>query len=1014
WIIVPDRIRVYSSVSGTAESMMIVQRAILFGEYDQGTESAGSKLLQRANSSTCKVLLRMGPLKAPTLNTDTPASRLEPAAGKENAYILYHKPSRNTSHDDNDMEVARFEEEEHHKNKFASKSMSQDYIFNFSHGFERASQDQQHHMANQIRRDKLRVQGFEPPPGSLVGLEDGVVGGGEIPAVYETGAGMLSEMFNYQTGTSATELLENQINYQQHRSQRGENWYGNSAQAMQLFLMNPSHESPSSQSSSHHHHNPSTSSSTLHMLLPNNVTSSSPTTLHHQQSFGSTSGSGQGQFGPSTQFAWVPPSGGSGGSDPYRNFQLQGVGGGGVLGPTHHPIHVGYGSSSLGAVKALRTSRYVKAAQELLEEFCSVGRGQFKMNKSGSKHNTNQNPSNSSGGGSSASKDLPPLSSAERIEHQRGKSKLLSMLDEASQFLSLDKDSTKVEELRIGDDPTTAMLYFNQGGSGGSDPYRNFQLQGVGGGVATGRYVVPTGRVIVATGRIVSPGSDNDSDDVSIHNEATNTQQQQPNLQPQIITTVSNNNAEFPYLKKDETERDHDGRVIILPPMTAEEHIAVQRESKARTTLLQSIPDDHMRKSMLKQEFSKFRIGEAEGLYKGYDRMQKILSQLNQLKAKPDAEDINLKFLRALPLSWSQMSKDTLLFPQANLQDQAILHLSGNVVEEDAAKIYNLITGADTEEASSADDAGEFALMGITSERVFQRNQLTLEDKIRVMSIELENTSNLLKHSERINVDFETAKKDLQTKLDNHLVQTENWRNSSKNLFKLIDSSMFVRTKVGLGFTNCIIENELGWDDFAFSVFTTNSEDMKGRPIFHRFAKTDSMKAVPPPLTGDYTSLSDHIDLNESQMSYSTKSSTSSDSKTSNIHIPPVRPQSVPTGKPKVTPVPIGKPKVTPVPAGRKNRPFQVPTDRGYSPSVVDFPRTLFKNKSSRYVVPTGRVIVPTGRYVVPTGRVIVAIDRIVGPGIARDQSKCHLGFHHYKRKPRLKKMDQFEKQYFS
>nr|GFC12721.1 ribonuclease H-like domain-containing protein [Tanacetum cinerariifolium] len=118
---------------------------------------------------------------------------------------------------------------------------------------------------------------------------------------------------------------------------------------------------------------------------------------------------------------------------------------------------------------------------------------------------------------------------------------------------------------------------------------------------------------------------------------------------------------------------------------TAEEHIAVQRESKARTTLLQSIPDDHvvdfhymddardiwnvvkarfggnaeskkMRKSMLKQEFLEFRIREEEGLHKGYDMMQKILSQLNQLKAKPDAEDINLKFLRVLPSSWSRVA----------------------------------------------------------------------------------------------------------------------------------------------------------------------------------------------------------------------------------------------------------------------------------------------------------------------------------------------------------------------
>ncbi|GJV84622.1 hypothetical protein Tco_1524520 [Tanacetum coccineum] len=195
-------------------------------------------------------------------------------------------------------------------------------------------------------------------------------------------------------------------------------------------------------------------------------------------------------------------------------------------------------------------------------------------------------------------------------------------------------------------------------------------------------------------------------------------------------------------------------------------------------------------------------------------------------------------------------------------------------IEEGAAKIYNLIIGADIKEASTAGDAGEFALMGVTSEK----NQLTLEDKIRVLSIELENTTNLLKHSERINAIAETAKKELQTKLDNHLVQIEKWRTSSKNLFRLIDSSMSVRTKVGLGFNNYIRENELGWDDSAFSVFTTNSEEVEGRPLFNRFAKADSMKAVPPPLSGDYTPLSDHIDLDESQMSYGTKSSTSGDS----------------------------------------------------------------------------------------------------------------------------------------
>ncbi|GKB48471.1 hypothetical protein Tco_0899224, partial [Tanacetum coccineum] len=41
-------------------------------------------------------------------------------------------------------------------------------------------------------------------------------------------------------------------------------------------------------------------------------------------------------------------------------------------------------------------------------------------------------------------------------------------------------------------------------------------------------------------------------------------------------TLISNN------LKR--TGRDRDGRVIILPPTTADEHIVVKRESKAKTT----------------------------------------------------------------------------------------------------------------------------------------------------------------------------------------------------------------------------------------------------------------------------------------------------------------------------------------------------------------------------------------------------------------------------------------------
>nr|GFB30913.1 ribonuclease H-like domain-containing protein [Tanacetum cinerariifolium] len=127
---------------------------------------------------------------------------------------------------------------------------------------------------------------------------------------------------------------------------------------------------------------------------------------------------------------------------------------------------------------------------------------------------------------------------------------------------------------------------------------------------------------------------------------------------------------------------DNDGNLKIRPPVTAKEHLQVQREEKARMILLFSLPDKHMgdfyhmidgrdiwnainerfgvnveskkmQKSLLKQKFKEFKISEEEGLDKGYDKMQKILTQMNTLKIKPEPEDVNMKFLRGLRTSWT-------------------------------------------------------------------------------------------------------------------------------------------------------------------------------------------------------------------------------------------------------------------------------------------------------------------------------------------------------------------------
>jgi hypothetical protein len=111
----------------------------------------------------------------------------------------------------------------------------------------------------------------------------------------------------------------------------------------------------------------------------------------------------------------------------------------GQVGSLGQQLHVGYGPAGVAGV--LRNSKYTRAAQELLDEFCSVGRGQTikggggrGAGAGGSASNPNKGAASSSGAAqspSSASKEPPQLSPADRFEQQRKKAKLISMLDEA-------------------------------------------------------------------------------------------------------------------------------------------------------------------------------------------------------------------------------------------------------------------------------------------------------------------------------------------------------------------------------------------------------------------------------------------------------------------------------------------------------------------------------------------------------------------------------------------------------
>ena len=63
-----------------------------------------------------------------------------------------------------------------------------------------------------------------------------------------------------------------------------------------------------------------------------------------------------------------------------------------------------------------------------------------------------------------------------------------------------------------------------------------------------------------------------------------------------------------------------------------------------------------MQKNVLKQQFQTFAITSSEGLEKGFERFQKLLTLLQIHGAEPTTEDTNQRFLRSLPSSWSNVS----------------------------------------------------------------------------------------------------------------------------------------------------------------------------------------------------------------------------------------------------------------------------------------------------------------------------------------------------------------------
>ncbi|GJT39139.1 putative ribonuclease H-like domain-containing protein [Tanacetum coccineum] len=446
-------------------------------------------------------------------------------------------------------------------------------------------------------------------------------------------------------------------------------------------------------------------------------------------------------------------------------------------------------------------------------------------------------------------------------------------------------------------------------------------------------------------------------EDASENGTATNKPKQQ---QQQLIpTTTTISNIKLPILKKEEYD---------IWAMEMEHYLEYIDNDVWK--VIQNGNSKKRQKAVLKQQFEAFTISSSEGLEKGYDRFQQLLSQLEAHGAEVSTEDANHKFLRSLPPAWSNLAMtmrtkpdvDTLsiddlynnlrVFEQeltstskssANAQNVAFVShsksstnkvksghtgaystctptSSNNIQEREVPAgfadevIYSLFAKQSKdldllhEDLEQIDDIDieemdinwQIAMIAIRMKKFYKKTRrrvridgrqtvgfdkrsyqgagkkeqnqnclLTMDNGVvnwgehtveeeetnhALMAISSNNEANeiyakdeKLKKYRRIGMKAVKEKEQLQKIVDS-------WKNSSKNLWKLVDSGMTSNSKVGLGYeiqsNNEVLSYE---EEMNRTVFKCTEEDFLNKPLYSRFSKTDNFKGVPHPLTGDYT-----------------------------------------------------------------------------------------------------------------------------------------------------------------
>ncbi|GJT85631.1 putative ribonuclease H-like domain-containing protein [Tanacetum coccineum] len=363
------------------------------------------------------------------------------------------------------------------------------------------------------------------------------------------------------------------------------------------------------------------------------------------------------------------------------------------------------------------------------------------------------------------------------------------------------------------------------------------------------------------------PGNDEFSqhlsdDEASNHEDASDTgvaPKQQQQVIPQTTTIL---NIKLPILKKEEydiwaIEMEHyleyidnevwkvilngnskkristgkDGVIRILPPLTAAEIQAVEKERKAKNILLMAIPKEHMRRfhgmDDAKEIWEAIRTRFGEGLKRDI-QIQQLLSQLEAHGAEVSTEDANHKFLRSLPPAWSNLAMTMRTKPDVDTLSIDDLYNNLRVFEQE-------IQGA-SKTSSSAQNVA-----------LFIKQKAVLKEDWDLLHEDLEQIDDL--DIEEMDINWQIAMIAIRMK---KFYKKTRRRKKRDSFYQHQEAGKQEKNQIGLltmddGIVNWGEHTEDEETNHALMAISSSSE----KKIM--LTKTNNFKGVAHPLSGDYT-----------------------------------------------------------------------------------------------------------------------------------------------------------------